>query len=274
MPDKGMADRNSSIGTVLLVTGLVVAGLGFLGAQSIPIAGFGFALAIIGALILLLVPEVIPQDTYRALLKDSVTNIEIVLEESELKERAFFIPTRDGQVRAFIPLPNKARVAPDSVGSMSSGDAALTTLSHGTSASLGNYLLETLDNAPKRFITDYGGLQGLVLVPPGNEIVRLAKIGRVEGAHIENSLQRAIVSFSDLARSVLVASDEETGNLKIQMRGVRAFTETPYFNYCFGSLVSCVACCIVSYARKRPVRIVEEKSLDPSVVSLTLELIE
>jgi hypothetical protein len=130
-----LPDRNSSVGTVLLITGLVVAGLGYLGAQSVPIAGFGFALATIGALVLLLVPEVIPQDAYKALLKDSITNIEIILEESQLNQRAFFVPTAEGDVRAFIPIVDEGS---------SEGARAWEGSREARASSLGSYLMETM----------------------------------------------------------------------------------------------------------------------------------
>ena len=141
-------ERNTIVGIDFLTIGFVVAALGYIGVQSIPIAAFGFAVAIIGALILLIVPESIPQDAYKALLKDSITNIEIVLEESQLRERAYFLKIED-EVRAFIPIS----ASPSGIESS-------------------QLVLQNLSKAPKRFITNYRELRGLTLVPPGNEIVK------------------------------------------------------------------------------------------------------
>src|SRR5580704_17834446 len=170
-----MVDRNTIVGIDLLTIGIVVSGLGFIGAQSIPIAAFGFAVAIIGALILLIVPESIPQDAYRALLKDSIANIEIILEESQLRERAYFVKTEE-KVRAFIPM---------------------LSLAENVRGKTSEMIAPSLSNAPSRLITKYWGMTGLMLIPPGNEIVRLSKVQK--GDDLEESLRSTLVGFADLA---------------------------------------------------------------------------
>ncbi|MHB8567863.1 MAG: hypothetical protein ACYC7D_12845 [Nitrososphaerales archaeon] len=234
-----MVDRNTIVGIDLLVIGGVVSALGYIGVQSIPVAGFGFAVAIMGALILLIVPEPIPQDAFRALLADSITNIEILLEESRLKERAYFLRTDDEKVRAFIPFEKHSPAE----------------------------LLERLNKAPKRFVTNSGDLKGLMLIPPGNEIVRLAKIQKDDD--VEESLRNALVGFSDLAASVLAI--EEGTEVKIQINNPKISSQSPFFNECLGSPVSCVACCVVASVKGEPVRIVDEK-FDKALIRLTLEV--
>ncbi len=172
-----MVDRNTIVGIDFLVIGLVVLGLGYIGVQSIPIAAFGFAVAIIGALLLLIVPEPIPQDTYKSILKDAIANIEIILEESQLRERAYFLKI-DDEVRAFVPISAGSESVQSSQG-----------------------LVQNLTKGPKRFITNYRGLAGLTLIPPGNELVKLSKVQK--GDDVEESLRNVIVGFSDLATSVL-----------------------------------------------------------------------
>ena len=56
----------------------------------------------IGALLELLVPEPVLHDAYRALLSDSIRNVEIILEESDLHERAYFMQMEDGEIRALL----------------------------------------------------------------------------------------------------------------------------------------------------------------------------
>lgn len=237
-----LVDRNTIVGIDLLAIGVVVAALGYIGAQSIPIAGFGLAVAIIGALVLLIVPEPIPQDAFKALLKDSITNIEILLEESHLKERAYFLRTDDAKVRAFIPITVEEQ------------ENAKTLL--------------TLNKAPKRLLTNYGDLKGLMLIPPGNEIVKLAKIQK--GDDLEESLRSALIGFSDLATSVLAIED---GNkVKVEIKGVKIFSESPFFMKCLGSPISSVASCVISSVKGEPVRIQDEK-FDKALVRLTVEVI-
>ena len=245
-----MVDRNTIVGIDLLVVGFIVSGLGYILAQSVPIAAFGFALAVIGALLLLLVPEPVPQDAYRALLSDSIRNVEIVLEESDLHERAYFMQLEDGEIRALVPLSTvKAAVGGESI-------SAAT--------------LRELDKAPRRFIIDYHGLRGLMLIPPGSQIVKLAKVER--GGDLEESLRSVLVEFSDLASSVLAVEEEGSKVVRVQIAKPKLTSESPFFNNCLGSPVSCIASCVATVVKGQPVRIVDEK-YDPALVRLTLEMV-
>jgi hypothetical protein len=241
-----LVDRNTIVGIDFLVIGLVVLGLGYIGVQSIPIAAFGFAVAIIGALLLLIVPEPIPQDTYRSLLKDAITNIEIILEESQLRERAYFLKIGD-EIRAFVPISASLESFQSSRG-----------------------LVQSLTKGPKRFITNYRGHAGLTLVPPGNELVKLSKVQK--GDDVEESLRNVIVGFSDLATSVL-SVEEEGSEIKIQIRDPKISSQSPFFNDCLGSPVSCIACCVVSSVKDKPIKIIDEK-FDKSLIRLTLKVVE
>ena len=246
-----MVDRNTVVGVDLLVVGFLVSALGYILAQSIPIAALGFALAIIGALLVLLVPEPVPQDAYRALLSDSIRNVEIILEEADLHERAYFVQLEDGEIRALIPL---------------------TALKTAGGPSMTSASLRELDKAPRRFIVDYHGLQGLMLIPPGARIVKLAKVEK--GGDLEESLHSVLVEFSDLAGAVL-AVEEEEGSKVVRVRIVKPkiTSESPFFNNCLGSPVSCIAACVATVVKGEPVRIVDEK-YDPALVRLGLEVVK
>src|SRR5487761_644683 len=225
--------------------------LGYIFAQSIPIAALGLDLAIIGALIILIVPEPVPHDAYEALLKDSISNIEMILEESMLKERAYFIPTAEQKVRAMIPLSSTALSASES-----------------PSAST---LIQTVTKAPVRFISRYGGLDGLFLYPPGSEIVRLSKVSQEDD--LEAAVRQTIIEISDLASSVVVLEDKDQRTIKMQISKPKLTSDSPFFNASMGSPVSCVACCVVATVKGLPVRIVDEKT-DRGLVRLVLQVIE
>ena len=236
-------ERNTLVGVDFLLMGFVISGLGFFLADSIPIASFGLALAVIGALILLVVPESVPEDALRALLKDAVRNVEIILEEAGLRNRAYFMQMENGEVRALVPL------SPPGSGNTPPSPAEV-------------------DRVPRRFIFNQNGVTGLLIVPPGNEIVRLAKVEK--GADLEEALRQTLVEFSDLARGVL-ALEEEGGKLaKIQITKPQLKSDSPYFNDALGTPVSCVAACAAAVVKGAPVRISEER-YDPEFIRLTLE---
>ena len=236
-------ERNTLVGVDFLLMGFVISALGFFLADSVPIASFGFALAVIGALILLVVPEAVPQDALKALLKDAVRNVEIILEEAGLRNRAYFIEMEGGELRALVPLstPASTEAAPNPA---------------------------ELDRTPRRFVVNQKGIRGLLLIPPGNELVRLAKVEK--GADLEEALRSTLVEFSDLARGVL-ALEEEGGKLvKIQITKPQLGSDSPYFNDALGTPVSCVAACVVAAVTGAPVRITDER-YDPDFVRLTVE---
>jgi hypothetical protein len=236
-------DRNTLVGVDFLVMGFIVSGLGFVLAQSVPIASFGFALVVIGALVVMLVPEPVPKDTFKALLKDSIRNVEIILEESGLRNRAYFMQMEDGEVRALVPLETSgSEQRPPNVAE--------------------------LEKAPRRFIVDHKGIRGLLVIPPGNEIVKLAQVQR--GSDLEEALRSTLVEFSDLARGVLTVEEDGGKVAKIQITKPQLGSDSPYFNDALGTPVSCVAACVAAVVKGTPVRIREER-YDPGFIRLTIE---
>jgi len=235
-------ERNTLVGLDFLLMGLIISGLGFFLADDIPIASFGFALAVIGALILMIVPEAVPQDAMKSLLKDAVRNVEIILEEAGLRNAAYFTQI-EGEVRAFVPL-----TGPD-------GKPSTPRFAE-------------LESAPRRFVVNLKGMRGLLIIPPGNEIVRLAKVET--GADLEEALRSALVEYSDLARGVLAVEENGGSTMKVQITKPQLGSDSPYFNDALGTPVSCLAACVASVVKGAPVRIVEER-YDPGFIRLTLE---
>lgn len=236
-------ERNTLVGIDFLAMGATISGLGFLLAESVSIAAFGFALLVIGALIVLVVPEPVPRDALKALLKDSIRNVESILEESGLRSKAYFFQMEDGELRALVPLSpaGEDEPFPDP---------------------------KKLESTPRRFIINNPDIRGLMVIPPGNELVHLAKVER--GGDLEQALRSTLVEYSDLARGVL-AVEEDGGRLfKVQINRPQLSSESPYFNDSLGTPVSCVAMCVAAAVKGVPVRITEER-YDPSFIRLTIE---
>jgi hypothetical protein len=233
-------------GTALMVIMAIVSSLGYEVAKSVPIASFGAAVAIIGALIFLLVPEPVPQDAYKALLNDAVRNVAIILEERAAHERAYFFQTEDGEIRAFIPITQSGERA---------NELSLPALLR-------------LGKAPVRIVVDFGDLRGLSLIPPGAQLVKLARVEK--GASLEEAVRSVLVEFSDLASSVLVLEEEGSKVMKIQIGKPTVTWDSPSVSNCLGSSVSCIAGCVAAVVKGQPVRIVEER-FESDMVSLSLE---
>lgn len=245
-----MVDRNTVIGIGLLIIGFEVSSLGYILAHNVPISSFGFAVAIMGAMVLLLVPEPVPQDAYQALLNDAIRNVEIVLEESALREKAYFLQSEDGEIRAFIPT---SQLDKDNEAKWPSSSAFLQ-----------------IREAPVCHVVDYGDLRGLLLIPPGARLVKLA--GVEKGADLEKALRSVLIEFSDLASSVLALEEGESKIMKIQIGKPTVMWESPSLNNCLGSTVSCIAGCVATVVKGQPVKIVDEK-FDPALVRLSLKMV-
>lgn len=233
-------ERNTLVGIDFLVMGVIIAVLGFFLAVSVPIAAFGFALAVIGALVLMIVPEPVPQDALKAMLKDAVRNVEMLLEEAGLRSRAYYMQMEDGEVRAFVPV---------------SAEVSAPTAAE-------------LERAPRRLVVSREGRQGLLVIPPGNEIVKLAKVEK--GADLEEGLRSALVEYADIARGVLAVEEDGGRTLKVQISKPQLSSDSPYFNDSLGTPVSCVAACVAAVVVGAPVRITEER-YDPGFIRLTLQ---
>ena len=109
----------------------------------------------------------------------------------------------------------------------------------------------------------------MLIVPPGNEIVRLAKVEK--GADLEEALTSALVEYSDLARGVLALEEDGGKVAKIQILKPQISSDSTYFNDALGTPVSCLAGCVAAVVKGTPVRIKEER-YDPEFIRLALEI--
>lgn len=239
-------EKNTVVGIDFLIVGIVVATAAYVWTQSVPIVALGFAISIIGALLLLVVSEPIPRDAYNALLNDSIANMELILSESDIKERAYTVPGEDGKIRAFIPL-------------RASGSIELVD----------SRSFQRLRSSSQTFISSDENLKGLVMIQPGNDLVRVAKIDEKED--ITKALREVLVTFSALATSVSVA--REGDSVRVEVKNPRISYDFPNFNQCLGSAVASIASCVVARTEGRPVRISDER-VDRSILYLSLEIMK
>lgn len=240
-------ERNTVVGIDFLIVGIVVATAAYVWTQSVPIVALGFAISIIGALLLLVVSEPIPRDAYNALLNDSIANIELILSESNIKERAYTVAGDDGKIRAFIPL----REASSSVELVDSRS------------------FQRLRSSPQTFISSDENLKGLVMIQPGNDLVRVAKIHEKED--VAEALREVLVTFSGLASSVSVA--REGDSVRVEVKNPKISYNFPHFNECLGTAVASIVSCVVAKTEERPVRMVDER-IDRSILHISLEIMK
>ena len=112
----------------------------------------------------------------------------------------------DGETRALIPLSALKAAAGQSISSAA---------------------LRELDKAPRRFIVDYHGLRGLMLIPPGAQIVKLAKVER--GGDLEDSLRSVLVEFWTSPSPVLAVEEEGSKLVRVQIAKPKLESQSPFF---------------------------------------------
>jgi hypothetical protein len=219
-------------------------------ARSVPTAALAFAVAIIGALILLVVPESVSEVAYRAFLNDAIGDIEMLLEELGLSEKAYFFQTEPEEIRAFIPI------------SQASKEGGVNWPP--------SYALPQLGKESSRLLVDRWGGKGLLLTPPGAQLVKLARVEK--GADLETALRMVLVEFSSIASSVLALEEEGSKIMRVQIGKPTVAWESHFLSHSLGSPVSCIASCVAAVVKGQTVRIVDER-VDSNLVLLSLETV-
>jgi len=214
----------------LAVFGAPFAVYSFLILLNTPLTALGLACVVLGVSISMVPESPVPSQTIRAMVEASCIGVEAVLEEFNARERAAYLPPRDGRVVAYIPFKP---------GNYSSAWRA--------------------KDAALRVVTEVGGEPALMVFPPGSEIVRLAQPEREGGdADLEEALRYVLVDFLEAVESVKSLS--VGGRVVVQISKPRIVTEFPRFNAVLGSLPTSLCGCVVAHVLGKPVRLVDEQA--------------
>jgi hypothetical protein len=228
-------DRYTGVGLALTVFGAVFAVFSHFVLYEVVFTALGMASVILGASLFLVPGSPVPYGAVRAMVEASALNVEALLEEFDAKRRAYYLPPRDGRVYCYVPL----------------GDGF-------DERDLGRVL-----GAPLRVVSGVAGLAGLMVFPPGAEVVRMAEVGEESG--LEDALSYVLVDFLEAVDRVKVA---ETGdNLVVELSGSKLGTVFNRVNMCLGSSAVSVAGCVASWVLGVPVVYVEEYARGRAVVA-------
>jgi hypothetical protein len=226
-------DRYLALGLGLALFGAPFAIFSFIILLSIPLTAIGLACVILGAAIALVPESPVPKETIRAMIEGSCAGTESLLEEFNLKNRAVYLPPRDGRVTAYV-----------------SSDADQTSSWKA---------LET----PTRVIGEVGGNLALTLFPPGTEIIRLSDIGEESG--VDEALSYVLVDFLEAVESV--KSVEAGRRIIVSMSKPRIRSDFPRFNTCLGTLPTSIAGCVLAQVLNKPVGLIEEQATNQQVTT-------
>jgi len=219
--------RYLSFGAGISAFGAVVAYLSYYFLFSVPFTALGIACVILGAASLTLPEYPVPSGAVRGVIHASVMNVEALLEEFDVQAKAIYLPPKDGEAVAFVPLSSNPR-SPS---------------------------LETLMAAPRRLVTEADGVPVLLVVPPGAELVRASELSEASG--LEDAIQYILTEVSELCSSVkaVVTGDK----LVVEMKGVKVKTEAGKYLLSLGSIPASIAASVAATVTKKGVTLISEE---------------
>lgn len=218
-------DRYSGFGLGLIVFGVPLAGYSYLVLLNTPLAALGLACVVLGSTLLLVPSSPVPRETVRAMVEASCVNVEALLEEFDVRGRGVYLPPKDGRGYVYVPLKGGADVS----GAM---------------------------RAPARVFVKVGGAPGLMVFPPGSEVVRLSGLG--EEAGLEEALGFVLGGFLEAVHGVKAVREGE--RVVVEYSGPVVGTGFPRFVAVLGSLPVSVGGSVLASVLKTPVELVEEES--------------
>jgi len=220
-------DRYSALGLGLIIFGVPLAVFSYLVLLSVSFTALGLACVILGATVLFTPTSPVPIATIRAMVEGSCVNIEALLEEFDARERAVYLPPKDGRVFTYVPLVSNPGVS-----------AAWAAM-----------------EAPVRVVTRVKGEPSLMVFSPGSEVVRLSLLTSEAG--VEEALSHVLVDFLEAVESVKAIKD--MGRVVVDMEISRVETEFPRYRMVLGSLPTSIAGCVLSTVLDVPMELVDEQ---------------
>jgi hypothetical protein len=229
----------SEAGYSLVGFGAIVSVVSYLVIQSVPLTALGLGSVMVGLAALLLPPKAIPTSLVKAMLQNSSTNIEAILEEYDAHGKAVYLPPRDGYVTAFVPLKDVPVMEVAAAGDI-----------------------------PLRVLSAAGGTRGVTVFPPGSELPKAYEAYQ-EGS-FDDLLRLVLVDSTELASSVRTSREGDA--VVIEITGPRVRPDLPRFNRCLGSLPTSVAACTLSYKEGRRVVVEKEELAEGKVTAVLREV--
>ena len=219
--------RYFSFGAGIASFGAVVAYVSYYFLFSVPFAALGVACVILGAATLTLPDSPVPSGAVRGVMHSSVMNVEALLEEFDAHEKAVYLPPRDGEAVAYVPLSSHPRTPS----------------------------VEELMAAPRRLVTEVVGVSVLLVIPPGSELVRASELSEASGTG--EAIQYILTEVSELCSSVKAVT---TGDrLVLEMKGIKVKTEAAKYLSSLGSIPASVAASVAATVLKMGIVLVSEE---------------
>lgn len=210
----------STFGLALASFGAPLAAFSFFILSETGLTAFGLACTVLGGALSLTPWSPVPKPPVKAMIEGSCINVEALLEEFDARGRAIYLPPKSGRVYAYVPLREDRR--PN---------------------------LKKLREAPARLVADTGDLPGLLVYPPGSELLRHSNVAGEMGA--EPALYHVLVDFVEAVEGVTVA--ERNSEIEVTLTKPKVEADFPRFEKVLGYLATSMAASTLALTLDSPV---------------------
>lgn len=221
-------DAYMVLGLSLVAFGVPIAAYFYWVVQSVFLTTFSLAMVVLGTSIIFIPENPVPTNAVKGIVEGVCANMESLLETFDASERAWYLPPREGRVFCFVPLV----------------------------AGVKHEVVWTACNSPTRLMTAPMGIPGLMVSPPGSDILRLSRLN--EDTELEDAMNYMLVDYLGVAKSVKAAKSGSKINILINKPKIK--TDLSRFNKVLGSLPVSMLGCVVAQVLKTPVSVIEEKN--------------
>lgn len=222
-------------GVVLTVFGVPFAVFSYLVLNDVTFTALGLASVILGVTAYLVPSSPVPVDSVRAMMEGAFVNVEALLEEYDATSKGVYMPPVNDRVYCFVPLSGELR----------------------------DWDIQRLKEAPVRVVSEFSGVRGLTVFPPGSDVVRLSQLGEESG--VEDALSFVLVDFLELVESVRAVRNGD--RYAVRLINVRSDSVYPRVRMCLGSGSTSVAGCVLAWVLGVPVEFLGEDDLGDSLTA-------
>jgi hypothetical protein len=223
------------VGLILTLIGFVLTGESYFNSYNSQFIAIGIATLVLGFTTMLLPNDPTPPKNLHTMLNESLYNVEAILEQFEVKEKAIYLPRRERKTYAYIPLGEPV-------------DANL---------------ISKLKDAPPRLITDIDRKLGLmILIPIGGDLLESIK----DDADIEKTLRYILIKSLGLVQSVKEIKQSE--DIIIQMKGSTLNIDFPHYISVLGTLQTSIVGSVLANIYHAPISLMEENTTEKTIIAI------
>jgi len=200
--------------------------------SDVTLTALGLSIIILGVTLFFIPSNPIPSQQIRAMLEGSLINIEALLEEFDVLGKAVYLPPIDDRGNVFIPIEEA-------------------------------YICLYPEKIPIRMLTSSPDKPGLLVFPPGSEVVRLSLLP--EDIGLEDALNYILVDVLEAANNVKIVLEME--EIVVEITEPRSMSDFPRVNHSLGSVTVSVTGSILAQIVGSPIYFDREEITKKKIIA-------